>query len=101
METSKFKEFQFFDDVNLDTLEHIFESAWDTLKELYPDKKLDACDCFSIYIVSDSVEEDDHFNNDLVYVTGFIDGKPAIQNLGTKEIVPIVLNPERWYDYLG
>lgn len=97
----KFIEFKFFDDVNPDTLEYIFESAWDTLKILYPDKKLDACDCYSIYIIPDSIYEDEEFNNDLVYVTGLIDGKPVLQNLGTKQIIPIDLNTERWYDNLG
>lgn len=100
MTANEFKQFNFFDEVNPDTLEHIFESAWDTLKELYPDKKLDSSDCFSIYIVADSADEEDEFNDDLVFVTGLMDGKPAIQNLGTKEIIPTVLNSERWYQNL-
>lgn len=97
MTTNEFKQFNFFDDVNPNTLEHIFESAWDTLKELYPDKKLDSCDCFSIYIIEDSIDEDDEYNNDHIFVTGLMGRKPAIQNLGTKEIIPIELNSERWY----
>jgi len=28
-----------------------------------------------------------------------MDGKPAIQNLGTKEIILVELNSKRWYDY--
>lgn len=98
MTTNEFKQFDFYDNVNPDTLEYIFESAWDTLKELYPDKVLDACDCFCIYIMQDSIDEDDEYNNELVFVTGLMDGKPAIQNLGTKEIIPIKLNSERWYE---
>ena len=86
-------------DINPDTLEHIFESAWDTLQKLYPDKKFDSCDCFSIYIIEDFIDEDDDFNDDLVFVTGLMDGKPAIQNLGTKEIILVELNSKRWYDY--
>lgn len=82
MSTNNFKQFNFYDDINPDTLEHIFESAWDTLQKLYPDKKFDSCDCFSIYIIEDFIDEDDDFNDDLVFVTGLMDGKPAIQNLG-------------------
>lgn len=95
MTTSEFKQFYFFNDVNPDLLEHIFESAWDTLRKLYPDKKLDSCDCFSIYLTEDSIEED---SENLVFVTGLINSKPAIQNLCTKEIIPIELNTERWYE---
>ena len=94
----KFIEFKFFDNVNPDTLEYIFETAWDTLKALHPDKKLDACDCYSIYTIPDSTYEDGECNYDLIYVTGLINDKPALQNLGTKEIIPIDLNTERWYD---
>ena len=86
MSTNNFKQFNFYDDINPDTLEHIFESAWDTLQKLYPDKKFDSCDCFSIYIIEDFIDEDDDFNDDLVFVTGLMDGKPAIQNLGYKKV---------------
>ena len=34
MSTNNFKQFNFYDDINPDTLEHIFESAWDTLLEI-------------------------------------------------------------------
>lgn len=44
-------------------------------------------------------DNDDELNDDLMYVLGICDGKPAIQNLGTKEIIPIELNSKRWYDY--
>jgi hypothetical protein len=97
MSTNNFKQFNFYDDINPDTLEHIFESAWDTLQKLYPDKKFDSCDCFSIYIIEDFIDEDDDFNDDLVFVTGLMDGKPAIQNLGTKEIILVELNSKRHY----
>lgn len=62
-------------------------------------QKFDSCDCFSIYIIEDFIDEDDDFNDDLVFVTGLMDGKPAIQNLGTKEIILVELNSKRWYDY--
>lgn len=52
-----------------------------------------------IYIIEDFIDEDDDFNDDLVFVTGLMDGKPAIQNLGTKEIILVELNSKRWYDY--
>ena len=97
MTANEFKQFNFFDDVNPYILDYIFESAWDTLQKLYPEKKFDSSDCYSIYIIENSVNEDDEFNNDLVFVTGLIDGKPAIQNLGTKEIIPVKLNSKRWY----
>ena len=50
-------------------------------------------------IIEDFIDEDDDFNDDLVFVTGLMDGKPAIQNLGTKEIILVELNSKRWYDY--
>src|SRR5699024_7267553 len=99
MSTNNFKQFNFYDDINPDTLEHIFESAWDTLQKLYPDKKFDSCDCFSIYIIEDFIDDDDDFNDDLVFVTGLMDGKPAIQNLGTKEIIRVELKSKRCDDY--
>lgn len=95
---SEFKQFGFWDNIDHDYLESIFESAWDTLSRLYPNSKFDACDAFAIYKYSESLD-DDEFNDDLVYVLGICDGKPAIQNLGTKEIIPIELNSKRWYDY--
>ena len=52
-----------------------------------------------IHWLEDFIDEDDDFNDDLVFVTGLMDGKPAIQNLGTKEIILVELNSKRWYDY--
>lgn len=46
-------------------------------------------------LTEDSIEED---SENLVFVTGLINSKPAIQNLCTKEIIPIELNTERWYE---
>lgn len=92
-----FKEFNFNDSMDPDTLEFIFESAWDTLKGLYPDKQLDACDCFCIDVLSDTINAEDGFNSRLVYVTGLLGDRPVLQNIETKEIVPIKLNKERWY----
>lgn len=94
---SEFKQFVFWDNIDHDYLESIFESAWDTLLRLYPSSKFDSCDAFAIYKYSESL--DDESNDDLVYVLGICDGKPAIQNLGTKGIIPIELNSKRWYDY--
>lgn len=96
MVNSEFKEFHFFENIDSDTLEYIFESAWDTLTQLNPNKKLDASDYFTIYIIPDSTDID-RFNSNLVYVTGLINGKPALKNLGTEEIIPIEINSGKWY----
>lgn len=97
MTTNEFREFQFYDNINPEILEYIFESAWNTLTKLYPNIKLDSSDCFNIYVIPNTIEDDNAFNNDLVYVTGLFNGKPALQNLGTKEIIQIKMNRERWY----
>ena len=34
-----FQEFSFYEEIDSDILEYLFESAWDTLKKKYPDEK--------------------------------------------------------------
>lgn len=62
------------------------------LKAIFMLYRLPECERVCSGICKDFIDEDDDFNDDLVFVTGLMDGKPAIQNLGTKEIILVELN---------
>lgn len=93
-----FQEFSFYEEIDSDLLEYLFESAWDTLQKKYPTATLDAADCFVIYARMN--DENTLNSSDGTYIDfslGMIDNVPAIQNLRTKEVIKITLNKKRWY----
>lgn len=95
-----FQEFSFYEEIDSDLLEYLFESAWDTLQKKYPTATLDAADCFVIYA---RMNDENTLNSSDDTYTGFslgmINNVPAIQNIRTKEVIKITLNKERWYQH--
>lgn len=93
-----FQEFSFYEEIDSDLLEYLFESAWDTLQKKYPTATLDAADCFVIYAQINDVYSGNTFTS---FSLGMVNNIPAIQNLKTKEVIKISLNKERWYQHYG
>lgn len=93
-----FQEFSFYEEIDSNLLEYLFESAWDTLQKKYPTATLDAADCFVIYAQMNNVcslnNSDETFTG---FSLGMVNNVPAIQNLRTKEVIKITLNKKRWY----
>lgn len=50
-----FKAFSFYERLDDQYLEYLFESAWDTLSKLYPDYLLDAADYFVIEMYTEEM----------------------------------------------
>lgn len=95
-----FQEFSFYEEIDSNLLEFLFESAWDTLQRKYPTATLDAADCFVIYAHMNDENvlncSDDTYTD---FSLGMINNVPAIQNIRTKEVIKITLNKERWYQH--
>lgn len=99
MNTYNFISFSINNDIESTFLNHLFESAWDTLSKLYPNYHLEASDCYVIYAFDcDSLlNYDDGEINYSVYNLGINNYTPALQNIETKEIIPIKINNYSWY----
>lgn len=88
-----FKAFSFYERLDDQYLEYLFESAWDTLSKLYPDYSLDAADYFVIEMYTEEMLYSDDFEDLIIqFNLGMCRGIPALQNNITKEIIPIKLN---------
>lgn len=94
-----FQEFSFYEDINSNLLEYLFESAWDTLQKKYPTATLNASDCFVITIHDNISDIDDTEYSGTNFSLGQINGQPAILNIKTKEVINILLNKRRWYQH--
>lgn len=94
-----FQEFSFYEEIDSDLLEYLFESAWDTLQKKYPTATLDASDCFVITMYDNIFDIDDSECTRTNFSLGQINGQPAIQNIKTKEVINLSLNKERWYQH--
>lgn len=97
---TSFQEFSFYEEIDSNLLEYLFESAWDTLQKKYPTATLDASDCFVITMHDNIFNIDDTEYSGTNFSLGLINGQPAIQNIKTKEVINLSLNKERWYQYL-
>lgn len=94
-----FKAFSFYERLDDQYLEYLFESAWDTLSKLYPDYLLDAADYFVIEMYTEEMLYSDDFEDLIIqFNLGMCRGIPALQNNITKEVIPIKLNDQRWYN---
>ena len=58
-----FKAFSFYERLDDQYLEYLFESAWDTLSKLYPDYLLDAADYFVIEMYTEEMLYSDDFED--------------------------------------
>ncbi|WP_289089769.1 hypothetical protein [uncultured Bacteroides sp.] len=99
MKTCNFISFGINNDIESTYLNCLFESAWDTLSKLYPNYHLEASDCYVIYAFdSNSLLNDDYEDiNYAVFNIGINNYIPALQNIETKEIIPIRINKYCWY----
>lgn len=98
MKADKFISFNMDDRIDSIHLNHLFESAWDTLSELYPDLHLDASDCYTIYAFSNDYLLSDHESESyFVFDIGICNYSPALHNLKTNEVIPIKINNYSWY----
>lgn len=80
--TSEYKYFDFWDTGS--RIQLCYESAIEKLRTLYPDKSIDSCDCFGLYVLN----EDDYPL--MQYSTGRTDdGTLAIRDETTKEVFPL------------
>lgn len=94
-----FQEFSFYEEIDSNLLEYLFESAWDTLQKKYPTATLNASDCFVITIHDNISDIDDTEYSGTNFSLGQINGQPAILNIKTKEVINILLNKRRWYQH--
>lgn len=83
--TPEYKPFDFWDTDS--RIQLCYEFALERLKTLYPDKFIDSCDCFGLYILDD--------NDEVIaqYTTGRMGVGPlAMRNENTKDIYPLCQN---------
>ena len=78
---------------------NVNSNHWDTLSKLYPDYLLDAADYFVIEMYTEEMLYSDDFEDLIIqFNLGMCRGIPALQNNITKEVIPIKLNEQRWYN---
>ena len=66
-----FKAFSFYERLDDQYLEYLFESAWDTLSKLYPDYLLDAADYFVIEMYTEEMLYSKHSKKCTFYTLRF------------------------------
>ncbi|MEE3483289.1 MAG: hypothetical protein VZQ98_03065 [Bacteroidales bacterium] len=86
METPKILEYRPFDFFDTDPhIEMCHDLAYKELEKMYPEYKLDSCDCFGLYIY------DENTNSIAQYSTGRLGkiGPLAMRNERTEEVIPL------------